>query len=57
MATDLTFTQDGSKYVCTLTPTAPCVIQIERGTDGDRKPFTVYAYEHIAGKPTTLVVG
>lgn len=44
MATNLTFTKDGSKYTCTLTPTAPCVIQIERGTDGDRKPFTVFAY-------------
>ena len=44
MATNRTFAHDGSKYVCTLTPTAPCVIQIERGTDGDRKPCTVYAY-------------
>lgn len=44
MATNLTFTQDGSKYVCTITPTAPCVIQIQRGTDGRREPFTVYAY-------------
>ena len=44
MATNLTFSKDGSKWTCTLTPTAPCVIQIERGTDGDRQPFTVYAY-------------
>lgn len=44
MATNLTFTQDGSKWTCTLTPSAPCVIQVERGTDGNRKSFTVYAY-------------
>lgn len=44
MATNLTFTQDGSKYVCSLTPTASCVIQVSRGVyGGGRKPFTVYA--------------
>lgn len=41
MATNLTFTKDGTKYVCELTPTEPVVVQVERE---DKKDFTVYGY-------------
>lgn len=44
MATNLTFKQVDTRWECDLTPTAPCVIQVERGTDGKREPFTVYAF-------------
>lgn len=41
MATDLTFTQTGSRYECVITPSDPTTIQVSRGGGSD---FTVYAY-------------
>lgn len=41
MATDLKFVQDGTKYVCDITPSEATAIQIERD---EKKTFTVYGY-------------
>lgn len=40
MATNLTFTKNGTKEECALTVTTPCVVQVERDSNND---FTVYA--------------
>lgn len=50
MATNLNFTQDGSKYICEITPSEVATIQVELA---EKKEFTVYGY--IEGmKPVSL---
>lgn len=47
---NLNFTQDGTRYICELTPTEPCIVQVELE---QKKDFTVY--EYISGmKPVSV---
>lgn len=41
MATELTFTKDGSKYICEITPSEVATIQVELA---EKKDFTVYEF-------------
>lgn len=41
MATELNFTQDGSKYICDINPSDVTTVQVELA---EKKDFTVYNY-------------
>lgn len=41
MATKLTFTKDGSRWVCELNPSVPFTAQVQMK---EKKDFTVYGY-------------
>lgn len=41
MATNLTFTKQGSRYICEITPSVPTTIQVQME---EKEDFTVYSY-------------